>query len=112
MGTKENKTYQQLELERINTQMSLQRLEKGDKDDPVNVQSRLQLTIKLQRVEAALARHKSEDYGICLTCKNKINVERLAALPYAEYCLGCQRQQEKKRVGYRKQYTVSYQSYQ
>lgn len=43
----------------------------------------------LSKVEHALRRVASEDYGICERCGNAIPVERLDALPYTTLCVTC-----------------------
>lgn len=49
---------------------------------------------KLQRVDASLERIANGVYGCCIKCGAKIQPDRLHNLPYAEYCLPCQRQHE------------------
>ncbi len=44
----------------------------------------------LAQVEAALARLDDGRFGICLRCHGPIGAERLAALPWAAYCIACQ----------------------
>jgi DnaK suppressor protein len=44
----------------------------------------------LRQVEAALARIAAGAYGICAECEEEISEKRLAAVPWAEYCIGCQ----------------------
>jgi DnaK suppressor protein len=49
------------------------------------------LDIKLLReVEEALARVEQETYGICQDCEEPISAKRLAAVPWARYCIACQ----------------------
>ena len=43
----------------------------------------------LSEVEAALARIKAGDYGVCSVCHMSIPKARLEALPWARLCLGC-----------------------
>jgi DnaK suppressor protein len=45
----------------------------------------------LALVEAALARLEAGTYGECLNCHESINPERLEAIPWAAYCIDCQR---------------------
>ena len=45
----------------------------------------------LRKVERALARIKSKDYGICETCGQPIPVARLEVLPYVTECVTCAR---------------------
>ena len=41
-------------------------------------------------VKQAIKRVNQGDYGNCLRCENPILPIRLAAIPWAEYCLNCQ----------------------
>ena len=45
---------------------------------------------RLVQVGAALKRIDDDEFGICLECAEPITPKRLAALPWAEYCLSCQ----------------------
>lgn len=50
-------------------------------------------------VNDALKRMDEGDYGICPQCKKPIARIRLKALPFACFCLKCQKTQEKPRSG-------------
>ena len=43
----------------------------------------------VQLIDAALARIKNGDYGICAKCGEEIPEKRLAALPYVTTCVRC-----------------------
>jgi RNA polymerase-binding transcription factor DksA len=43
----------------------------------------------VMRIDNALLRIKSGEYGMCLRCGCEIPVERLRAVPYAEHCIHC-----------------------
>ena len=43
----------------------------------------------LSKVQHALSRVKSGDYGICERCGEAIPIERLDALPYSTLCVTC-----------------------
>ena len=43
----------------------------------------------VQLINAALARIKNGDYGICAKCGEEIPKKRLAALPYVTTCMSC-----------------------
>lgn len=43
----------------------------------------------VQLIDAALARIKNGDYGICAKCGEEIPERRLAALPYVTTCMNC-----------------------
>lgn len=49
---------------------------------------------QLVEVEAALSRIGAGTYGVCEDCHEKIDAERLRALPRARRCLACQRRAE------------------
>jgi DnaK suppressor protein len=44
----------------------------------------------LTLIDEALMRLDDEEYGPCQNCENLINPKRLAAIPWARYCLSCQ----------------------
>jgi DnaK suppressor protein len=48
-------------------------------------------TQHLEAVEAAITRLDDGTYGTCLRCGRPIAPERLDALPWAAYCIECQR---------------------
>ena len=45
---------------------------------------------QLVLVDEALMRVEDEEYGFCQNCEKAINQKRLAAIPWARYCLDCQ----------------------
>jgi DnaK suppressor protein len=45
---------------------------------------------RLREVEAALRRIDTEGFGICENCEGNISPKRLAAVPWALLCIGCQ----------------------
>jgi RNA polymerase-binding protein DksA len=51
-----------------------------------------QLECQLEEVNRALQRVEEDTYGQCNQCGNFILPERLEALPHAELCINCQRQ--------------------
>ncbi len=50
---------------------------------------------QLVLIDEALVRIEDEEYGICQNCQKEVNPKRLAAIPWARYCLDCQELQEK-----------------
>ncbi len=44
----------------------------------------------LRQVRAALGRIEDGSFGICLHCEEDISPKRLAAVPWALYCIRCQ----------------------
>jgi DnaK suppressor protein len=51
--------------------------------------NRLELKL-LREVEEALSRVGTEEYGVCQECGEEISGKRLAAVPWAKYCVTCQ----------------------
>ncbi|GEM_PF-1893539 len=50
---------------------------------------------ELRAVEEALDRiRKDEGYGQCQRCGKSIAMERLEALPFTDYCIDCEREEE------------------
>ena len=45
---------------------------------------------QLALIDEAILRVEDKEYGSCLNCEKDINAKRLAALPWARYCLDCQ----------------------
>jgi RNA polymerase-binding transcription factor len=45
----------------------------------------------LAEIDGALARIEAGTYGVCLNCGKPIAEERLAAIPWATYCIDCKR---------------------
>ncbi len=50
---------------------------------------------QLTLIDEALLRIEDEEYGQCQNCEKEINAKRLAAIPWARYCLDCQELLEK-----------------
>jgi DnaK suppressor protein len=46
----------------------------------------------LRRIRSALARIADGSYGVCLQCAEDISPKRMAAVPWADYCIKCQEQ--------------------
>jgi DnaK suppressor protein len=44
----------------------------------------------LRMIEAALARIQQGAFGVCVQCGDHIDLRRLEAVPWAQYCLRCQ----------------------
>ena len=45
---------------------------------------------QLTQIDEALVRLDDDEYGSCQNCEKAINPKRLAAIPWARYCLDCQ----------------------
>jgi len=44
----------------------------------------------LRKVRGALGRIAEGDFGVCMHCEEDISPRRLAAVPWAEFCIRCQ----------------------
>lgn len=49
----------------------------------------------LYHIEQALDRIEEGTFGLCHSCKNPINRERLTAVPHARLCIECKSKEEK-----------------
>jgi RNA polymerase-binding protein DksA len=54
---------------------------------------------EVRDIEAALARIKAGEYGVCVDCGEAVAVKRLQAWPSAKRCIQCQEQREKQYAG-------------
>ena len=88
------KHYGRLVLERAIAKANVGRLQTLSREAGVRWQSHQDLEQKLERIEQALNRCQNGTYGQCCSCHESIDRQRLAILPYAEFCLPCQRQRE------------------
>ena len=68
----------------------------GERDFAVRTLERE--TKSLVRVAAAIKRIDSGEFGLCLECDEPISPKRLAAVPWAEYCLHCQERHDADEV--------------
>jgi len=55
---------------------------------------------RLRYIDEALGRVDAGRYGICSACREPIGVERLAALPFAVYCVDCQQSRSRSEHGW------------
>ncbi len=49
----------------------------------------------LAKIDAALEKLNKHTYGVCDRCGNLIDPARLKALPYANLCINCKKEEEK-----------------
>lgn len=49
----------------------------------------------LKLIDEALERIDSHEFGFCRVCENPIGEKRLAAVPWARFCLSCQDRMER-----------------
>lgn len=53
----------------------------------------------LYEIDAALARLKERAFGKCQFCSSDIRLNRLLAVPYANFCVKCQEKEDKQASG-------------
>ncbi len=51
---------------------------------------------ELRAIEDAIDRIDADDYGICASCEDPIEIKRLEAVPWARFCLACQEEMENR----------------
>jgi DnaK suppressor protein len=92
------------ELERIVRNRDAITIEKSaDALDEVQHASERELAIRnldresnlLRNVRLALRRIEDESFGICMHCEEEISPKRLAAVPWAPFCIQCQEQADR-----------------
>ena len=52
----------------------------------------------LRKVEIALGRMATGEFGVCAACGGDIGLKRLQALPWANNCIKCQEKSERGRI--------------
>lgn len=94
------------ELERIVRNRDAITIEKSaDALDEVQHASERELAIRnldresnlLRNVRAALRRIDEGSFGVCMHCEEDISPKRIAAVPWAPYCIQCQEQADRNR---------------
>ena len=67
--------------------------------DEINSQLAEVQAKELTHIEYALERMRTGQFGTCEGCSTAIPMARLNALPYATYCIKCQREAERQGAG-------------
>lgn len=72
-------------------QTSVGRLSRMDalQNQAMQVETERRREIELQRIDAALARLDSDDYGYCVSCGEEISPKRLNMDPATPVCVDC-----------------------
>lgn len=58
-------------------------------DQQVSEKSLLEAQTRLKKLQYALRKIDSADYGLCMECAEEIAFERLLLLPESSHCIGC-----------------------
>jgi len=64
--------------------------------------------LRLRNLRAALDRIRDGTYGTCMFCEEPINDKRLAAIPWAAYCVACQTMLDEQEKGARELATAEH----
>ena len=51
---------------------------------------------ELRAIEDAIERIDIDEYGICASCEDPIEIKRLEAVPWARFCRACQEERESR----------------
>lgn len=70
-------------------------LASSESDQSMNLRLRDRERILLRKIEKALQKIESNEYGICESCGEKISVKRLEARPVTDLCIRCKEEQER-----------------
>ncbi|MDT8440791.1 MAG: TraR/DksA C4-type zinc finger protein [Desulfuromonadales bacterium] len=79
-------------------QASVGRLSRMDamQGQAMAIESQRRREILLQRIQGALHRISTGDYGLCVACEEEIALRRLETDPAATFCLSCAAHREKR----------------
>lgn len=53
---------------------------------------------EIAKISSALQRYDSGEFGVCVECGTKISPQRIEAYPYAEECIECAQDDERRRA--------------
>ena len=67
--------------------------------------------LKVGRIDDALRRIASLEYGLCETCALEVTEERLRAMPFARLCCDCQQEREREAKSRRRSEEQNYEGY-
>ncbi len=60
-----------------------------EQEKEIGIMSNASLT--LQKINEALLRIGRGDFGTCQDCQKEIGIDRLEAMPFARFCIDCER---------------------
>ena len=92
--------YQQIERLREDVKVELEF--EADEGDPELAEREKNLSLlatfeeRLEEIDLALNKVQEGDYGICKSCGQPIDPERLAIVPETQYCVPCKSRMEKR----------------
>ncbi|MBN2723449.1 MAG: TraR/DksA C4-type zinc finger protein [Deltaproteobacteria bacterium] len=92
----------------LKSDISLDRNEMADENDLASSEYLLSFELRirdrekylLRKIEDALERMDTDEYGVCESCGEDISVPRLKARPVTTMCIRCKEEQERKEKEY------------
>jgi len=72
----------------------------GDQERALRLKLHRRESGYLDKIEGAIARMKSGDFGICSSCEEEIELPRLMARPVTTLCVACKENEEHKETGF------------
>lgn len=75
-------------------------LASAEADQSMDLLLRDRERILLRKIDKALKKFETNDYGVCEECGEMISVQRLEARPVAEYCIHCKEDMEQMEKSY------------
>ncbi len=70
-------------------------LASSEADQSMNLRLRDRERVLLKKIDKALQKIKSGEYGVCESCEEEIGVKRLEARPVTDLCIRCKEEEEK-----------------
>lgn len=58
-------------------------------DKSVNDAALVEARSRMEQLDVALSKVYQRDFGVCVTCREPIALERIMALPHANQCVAC-----------------------
>ena len=75
-------------------------LASSEADQSINLRLRDRERVLLRKIEKALKKIESGEYGVCESCGEDIETKRLEARPVADLCIRCKEEQEQQERSY------------
>ena len=90
------------QIERLREDVKVELEFEADEGDPELAEREKNLSLlatfeeRLEEIDLAISKLQDGDYGICKSCGQPIDPERLAIVPEAQYCVPCKTKMERR----------------
>lgn len=90
------------QIQRLREDVKVELEFEADEGDPEMAERAKNLSLlatfeeRLEEIDLAISKLNEGDYGVCKSCGQPIDPERLAILPEAQYCVPCKTKMEKR----------------